>query len=63
MDWKSIVESLVKAGLSQKEIGIRANCSQNTIWMLLHGKTNEPAYSTGKALLELHNEVCQTASA
>ncbi len=57
MDWKNIIESLLDAKLSQKEIGQRANCSQNTIWMLLHGKTSNPSYATGKALIELHKEV------
>ncbi|WP_336937999.1 helix-turn-helix domain-containing protein [Acinetobacter modestus] len=59
MDWKNIIESLLEAKLSQKEIGLRANCSQNTIWMLLHEKTSNPSYATGKALIELYTEVCE----
>jgi transcriptional regulator with XRE-family HTH domain len=59
MNWKTIIEALCEAGLSQKEIGIRADCSQNTVWMLLHGKTTNPSYTTGMKLISLYEEVCQ----
>lgn len=62
MDWKNIIEFLIASGLSQKEIGDRAKCSQNTIWMLLHGKTSNPSYLTGKALIDLYEEINATSA-
>ena len=58
MNWQAIITALINAGLSQKEIGKHADCSQNTVWMLLHGKTTNPAYLTGQKLIELHGQIC-----
>lgn len=57
--WQSLVNDLVAAGLSESEIGRRVGYSQTTIHRLKHGRMAEPTFSRGRALLALHEQVCQ----
>jgi transcriptional regulator with XRE-family HTH domain len=53
MKWKNYIAEIVQKGLSQSQIAIRAGCGQTTISDLASGKTQEPRYSLGVALLQI----------
>ncbi|CAB4121338.1 MULTISPECIES: helix-turn-helix domain-containing protein [Polynucleobacter] len=56
MDWKKIIENLKEKGLTQQEIARRCNCGQATISDILRGKTAQPGFGIGQALLKMTAE-------
>lgn len=52
-DWPAVVRALVASGLTQPQIAQQCGCGQATLSDLVRGKTKEPRYSTGFALLRL----------
>lgn len=57
MNWKTLI-SEVKAGLgiTQAQIAQRVGISQVSVSDLETGRTREPSYSTGTALVALHRK-------
>lgn len=54
MDWKQTIADVQKrTGLTQTEIAERVNCGQATISGLANGKTRQPSYALGIAILSL----------
>lgn len=51
-DWSGIIAG---AGLSDDELSKRLGVSRATIWKLRTGRTREPGYSLGQALLRIAN--------
>lgn len=56
MDLKSIISDLSARGLSQTEIAHRCGCKQPTISELASGKTRNPGFQIGLALVDLHKK-------
>jgi len=59
MDWTKIISELSAKGVTQKAMADRAQCGQSTISEISRGEIRNPAYSIGKAILDLHYEVVQ----
>ena len=57
MNWPHLIQSLVAAGLTQKQIASEVGCGQSTISDLLRGDAKDPRMSTGTALLSLAERV------
>lgn len=57
MDWKNVISELVSDGYTQPQLAHLCNCSQTTISELATGKTSQPRFSTGDALIKLHKKV------
>ena len=53
MDWKQIIAKLQEAKITQAEIARRVGCSQASISDLAVGKTYQPNYALGVAILAL----------
>lgn len=54
MDWKIIIADVQKrTGLTQSEIARAVGCGQATVNGLANGKTNQPSYALGVAILSL----------
>lgn len=62
-DWPRVIQELMDAGVTQREISERAQCSQATISELKTGRTKSPRYEAGVALIELYAERCGAAAA
>jgi hypothetical protein len=58
MDWKSLISDLKAAGLSETHIAGAVSCGQASINEIGSGKTTNPRYNLGRALVELHRRVC-----
>lgn len=56
MDWKNVISDLVAEGFTQPELASLCKCSQTAISELATGKTSQPRFSTGAALLKLHKK-------
>lgn len=54
VDWPRVVRDLVVAGYTQSAIAKDCSCRQSSISDLACGRTTEPRYSIGAALLKLH---------
>lgn len=55
--WKDIIAAIqASRGWTQPQIAKATGCAQTTISDLATGKTTEPRYSLGQALLELKAE-------
>lgn len=63
IEWPVVIESLTKAGFTQAEIGARCSLSQSSISELRRGRTREPCFSAGRALLDMQDEVTRLAAA
>ena len=57
MNWKKIIRDLQAAGITQVQIAERCNCAQTTISDIVNGRTEQPSYSIGAALVALHKAV------
>ena len=53
VDWPLVIQTLQKRGLTQVEIASICGTRQSTIGDLLAGRTSEPRYGLGEALLDL----------
>lgn len=65
VNWKKEIEEIKRhatfkgvKGRTNDEIGSIVGCDGSTISRLCHGSTNEPYYSTGRAILLLKISVC-----
>lgn len=57
MDWKTIITDIKKGlGLTQAQIAAKVGAAQVSIHELESGKTKEPRYCTGNALVALHKK-------
>lgn len=57
MDWKTIITDIKKGlGLTQAQIAAKVGIAQVSISELESGKTKEPRYCTGNALMALHKK-------
>lgn len=56
--WPGIIADLRISGLSQAEIARLVGAPQNNISRLATGTTQDPAYSQGKRIVDLHAERC-----
>jgi transcriptional regulator with XRE-family HTH domain len=54
MDWQKIILELRATGLKQVDITEQTGISKATLSELRHGKTQEPSWSIGAKLLQLH---------
>lgn len=59
MNWKNLIAQLQDAGLTQTEIASRCGTSQGTIGDLAAGRSTEPRFGLGSALIALLNTVSQ----
>lgn len=53
MDWQLIIADIQKRGLSQSQIATYCRCGQATISDLAKGKTKQPSFLLGQALMKL----------
>jgi predicted XRE-type DNA-binding protein len=53
MDWQLIIADIQKRGLSQSQIASACHCGQATVSDLSNGKTKQPSFVLGQALLAL----------
>lgn len=56
MNWKNLIAQLQDAGLTQTEIASKCGTSQGTIGDLAAGRSTEPRFGLGTALLALLSE-------
>lgn len=56
--WAGLLRDLKRAGVTQMEIAKRCCCAQPSISDLATGRTKEPVWSIGDALIQLHAERC-----
>lgn len=57
MNWKIIIaEILLHGQLTQPNLAIQCGCGQATISDLASGKTKQPSYPLGKALITIHKK-------
>lgn len=63
MNWTSIIQDLLLAGMTQAEIADSCDTVQGHISDLLRGKRKQPGWSLGNKLLSLHAERCEQATA
>ena len=59
MNWQNIISKLNEAGLTQIKIAELTGASQTSISELHTGKTKNPGYSLGVALMELSSQYAQ----
>jgi transcriptional regulator with XRE-family HTH domain len=60
--WKQIIDQIVEAGMTEREIAERCGCTQPTVNRLRSGVTKEPGYSIGKHLMELAGKQCRCSN-
>lgn len=53
MDWKTLIENLTAKGWKQQQIADYCGCEQSVISDLATGKTKNPRFSTGQALIKM----------
>jgi transcriptional regulator with XRE-family HTH domain len=63
MNWSNIISELVAAGIKQVEIADACETSQGYISDLLNGKSKQPNWRIGDALLRLHREATSAKAA
>lgn len=56
MHWTSIIADLQAAGLTQTQIAKFVGTTQGAISSLATGKTTQPLFQAGQALLKLHRK-------
>ena len=62
MNWQKLVAELIDSGLTQTGVAEKAECSQNLISDLLHGKRGKRlTYEIGVRLVALHDELTTKA--
>lgn len=63
MNWKTIIAELNAAGLSQGKIADLLCISQPSVSDIANGKTKNPSWQIGDALLKLHRKEVRRARA
>lgn len=63
IDWQQVVLNLRKAGLPCSAVARRIGRDPCVIQRLARGEKNEPLWSVGMALLDLHLDFCRDAHA
>ena len=58
MNWTSIIQDLLGAGMTQVEIANCCDTGQGHISDLMRGKRRQPGWDLGNRLLSLHAERC-----
>ena len=58
IDWQQIVLNLRTAGVSQTAIAKRINMDATNVRRLGNGEKEEPTFSQGMKLLDLHEALC-----
>ena len=58
IDWQKIVLNLRTAGVSQTAIAKRINMDATNVRRLGNGEKEEPTFSQGMKLLDLHEALC-----
>ena len=58
MNWTLLISDLKSHGLSENQIAAEVGCGQASINEIGGGKTTNPRYNLGRALVELHARVC-----
>lgn len=61
MDWKLIIADLKAAGWNETKIATEVGCGQASVSEIGSGKTMNPRYNLGRALVVLHARVCPKA--
>lgn len=57
IDWPSLIDAIIEAGYTQKDVARVVGCDQSHISDLKRGAQAEPKYGVGKKLIDLHLEV------
>lgn len=63
MNWKTLIEEIQAAGLSQSAIAALIGKSQAWVSAVLSGKYGDLKWSDGQALIALHADRCGTKKA
>lgn len=58
INWQRVVLNIKAAGVSYQAAGRRVRMAPETIGHLARGEVNEPRFSQGVALLNLHHALC-----
>jgi transcriptional regulator with XRE-family HTH domain len=56
--WKEIIDGLLKAGRTERQLAGEVGCTQPTINRLRNGKTDQPTWPVGRRLMELSGREC-----
>lgn len=62
MNWKNLITDLVASGMTQVQIAEKAGCRQASISDLYTGKTSQPSYAIGAALVAMHKKAVRQLS-
>jgi transcriptional regulator with XRE-family HTH domain len=54
MDWKSLIQGLIDAGMTQVQIAAECGVRQSSVSDLFRGKSTRPNYEFGRKLEALH---------
>lgn len=54
MNFQKTIQELLDAGFTQVDIAKKCNCSQSSISDIYSGKTENPNFALGSALMQLH---------
>lgn len=57
MDFKTVLQQIADAGMTQAEIAQKCGCKQASISDLSTGKTKQPNYQLGSSIVALHKKV------
>jgi predicted transcriptional regulator len=52
-DFKTIINSLLKGGMTHQKLAEKCSCSMPTIGAIASGKNTDPKYSVGAVLISL----------
>lgn len=58
MNWPTIIQDLLTAGMTQAEIAESCDTGQSHVSGLLRGERKQPGWALGDRLLALHRERC-----
>lgn len=62
MNWSVVIADIQAAGWSQPRIAAECDCAQSTISDLAAGRTKDPRYTIGEALLRLRRRLAPPAT-
>lgn len=51
------LEEIFESGLSYKDIASHCGCDVSTLYRIKEGRIEDPRYSVGKAIVDLHKRV------
>ena len=58
MNWKTLIQNLLDAGLTQSQIALTCKTGQSHISGLYRGERKCPNHDLGEAIIKLHREYC-----